>query len=345
MLYCPQVVKVRESRVMKTHVTTRAERLTTIEKMLFRSPAGMRVVEIAKACDVDRRTIYRDLALLEEIGVPVYQKDGRFFLNRDYYLATMRLNSHEAVTVLLAVRILSHLQDQENPYLVSLLRKLADILPTLPSEHTLTVAKRMAWANPVDRGYVAVLETVIRGWCERRAVKLWDGKNIYEFATYLLEPSPSGSIYLVGRDLISHKLYALKLRRIKRAALLKAPYDVPPHFNVQRYLVEPSGASALHELEDSSSDETEAVHNHHVELTVSEAIVELLKRDRTVRDADGHVQRFNETRYLLRLKIADWQTILPWVRSWGPLVEVVSPPELRKQLAEDAAQLSAVYSL
>lgn len=330
---------------MKTHVTTRAERLTTIEKMLFRSPAGLRVVEIAKACDVDRRTIYRDLALLEEIGVPVYQKDGRFFLNRDYYLATMRLNSHEAITLLLAVRILSHLQDQENPYLVSLLRKLADILPTLPSEHTLTVAKRMAWANPIDRGYVAVLETVIRGWCERRTVKLWDGKNIYEFATYLLEPSPSGAIYVVGRDLISHKLYALKLRRVKRAALLKAPYDVPLHFNVQRYLAEPNGASALHELEDGTTPDEGTSDKNSIELTVSEVIVELLKRDKTTREADGHMQRINDNRYLLRLKVADWQTILPWIRSWGPLVEVMSPPELRQQLAEDAAQLSAVYSL
>lgn len=329
---------------MKTHVTTRAERLTVVEKMLFRSPAGLRVVEIAKACEVDRRTIYRDLALLEEIGVPVYQKDGRFFLNRDYYLATMRLNSHEAVTVLLAVRILSHLQDQENPYLVSLLRKLADILPTLPSEHTLTVAKRMAWANPVDRGYVAVLETVIRGWCERRAVKLWDGKSIYEFATYLLEPSPSGAIYVVGRDLVSHKLYALKLRRVKRAALLKAPYDVPAHFNVQRYLAEPSNPSALHELENSAAPE-DTISENNIELAFSEAMLDLLKRDKTTREADGHVQRLSDDRYMLRLKVTDWQTLLPWIRSWGPLVEVVSPPELRQRLADDAAQLSAVYSL
>ena len=64
---------------MSTQLINRTERLATIEKMLFRAPSGMRVVDIAAACGVDRRTVYRDLNLLNEIGLPIYQKDGRYF--------------------------------------------------------------------------------------------------------------------------------------------------------------------------------------------------------------------------------------------------------------------------
>src|SRR5947208_7152363 len=104
---------------MNSRLASRTERLAEIERMLFRSAHGMRAVEIADACGVDRRTIYRDLDMLSTIGVPIWQDGGRFGIVRDQYLATVRLNFNEAVALFVAARLLSRHSDQQNPHIIS----------------------------------------------------------------------------------------------------------------------------------------------------------------------------------------------------------------------------------
>lgn len=110
-------------------LSNRSERLTFIEQLLFRKPDGLRVVELAQACQVDRRTIYRDLSLLETMGIPVYQQNGRYYIHRDYYQATLRLSLNESITLLMAVRSFVAKQEKHNPYLLAILHKLSAILP------------------------------------------------------------------------------------------------------------------------------------------------------------------------------------------------------------------------
>ena len=86
---------------MAARVTNRTERLIKMEQLLFRAAAGLRAVELAEACDIDRRTVYRDLSLLSEIGVPVYQREA-LLLDREAYLATIRLSFEETVALLAA---------------------------------------------------------------------------------------------------------------------------------------------------------------------------------------------------------------------------------------------------
>lgn len=319
---------------MATHLSNRTERLSTIEQMLFRSTSGLRAVEIAASCNVDRRTIYRDLSALQELGVPVYQKAGRFFIDREYYLATIRLNLNEAITLLMAVRMLALYQERQNPHIVSILRKLADILPSFPSQHTASIAEA-TWSNPVDRAYILVLETIIRAWGERRTVKLYTGKSAREVAVYFVEPSPSGELYVVGRDILTQKICVFRLRRIKRAKLLKAAYEIPNHFDPHTYLTKVWGIT---HQDDSPVDLVKEVE---VQLAFSaEAVASF--RHQLGRDK-SHLERLDEDRYLLRLKVTDWRSMLPWIRSWGAQVEVLAPQPLREQLAADAVHICAVY--
>ncbi len=148
---------------MSTQLINRTERLATIERLLFRNVSGMRVVDIADSCDVDRRTIYRDLALLREIGVPVYQKDGRYYLNHEQYVATVRLNIFELVALYVASRGLVFYVEQQNPHVISALKKLSKALPEPLARHVNTMVETVR-ATPVDRAFVSVLETMTRAW-------------------------------------------------------------------------------------------------------------------------------------------------------------------------------------
>ena len=99
-----------------SRLLNRAERLRAIERMLYRAPNGMRVVEIAQECAVDRRTVYRDLDLLSTSGVPIWQDEGRFGIERTRYLTTVRLNFNEAVALYMAARLLARHAEPGSPY-------------------------------------------------------------------------------------------------------------------------------------------------------------------------------------------------------------------------------------
>ena len=51
-------------------IRSKAARLRRIEHRLYNAPSGVRVADLAKDCGVARRTIYRDLLSLEDMGVP-----------------------------------------------------------------------------------------------------------------------------------------------------------------------------------------------------------------------------------------------------------------------------------
>jgi proteasome accessory factor B len=215
-----------------------------MEQLLFRNAAGLRAVELAEACGVDRRTVYRDLSLLNEVGVPIFQKDGRFCLQREQYLATIRLSFDETVALLLAASV----SRQENPHLTSALAKLSQSLPDSVAAHA-NVLTELTQQQSTDMARVEVLDTITRAWAEQRFIKIWyqardDSKlRIRELAVYFIEPKQDGSVYIVGSDSLSKRVRAFKLSRIQRVKLLPTTYQMPFHFDTKRYLFYLRGAA------------------------------------------------------------------------------------------------------
>lgn len=321
---------------MGTRLVHRSDRLTEIERMLFRSTAGLRVVEIAEACKVDRRTIYRDLSLLTDIGVPIYQKDGRFYLNHEYYAVSVRLSINESIALYIAARGLSHAAEQPNPHMVSALKKLSQILPDSLASHVLfTVEARHA--DPVDRAFVTTLETLIRAWSERRQVKLWYpgadslSTRAREFAVYFIEPNSTGALYAVGYDYVAQRVRAYKLQRIKRVQLLQNQYELPPHFDRRRLLMDMWGM-----IRDDTGDKLVEV-----VLTCSKELASTI-RERARRTVQ-RITPVGENHCIVRMNVSDWREILPWIRSLGAQVEVLEPKILRDQIAAEASKIAQVY--
>jgi proteasome accessory factor B len=320
---------------MKTQLINRTERLAAIEQMLLRSDSGLRVVEIAQTCGVDRRTIYRDLSLLSDIGVPIFQKEGRFFINRDYYLANVRLSVYEAIALYLAVRILTQHAEQQNPHLISALRKLSYALPEPVASHVAYLVESAS--DPVDPGYVSALEALIRAWGERRKVKLWytplhsHEATAREFAIYFIESTPSGQLYVVGYDFLSQRVRHFLMQRVKRVKLLRAIYDIPAHFSPRRYL-----SSRWGMLNSGDMDEADEV-----VLRFSPEAAPLI-RDR-IWHVSQRVEPLENGGCVLGVETSDWHEMLAWIRSWGAQVEVVHPQALREYLANEAANIATLY--
>ncbi len=230
---------------MPAQLTNRAERLAQIEQLLARNVRGLRAVEIAEACGVDRRTIYRDIALLNHAGVPVAQEYGRFYLDRDQYLARVRLTYAEITALFLAALVLTRQSRFFNPHLVGAAHKLLQSLPDSLHNSAETLLQSPAYTSvDVDHGelpLVFVVDTVIRAWTERRPLRMIvthrTGKpRIIEMAIYVVDSKPNGTLYAVGYDALSEQICSVKLERIRRIRLLTGTYQIPSTFDAQDYI-------------------------------------------------------------------------------------------------------------
>src|SRR5512135_2923741 len=104
-----------------SRLANRTARLRQLEELLLLSPNGLGVTELAAQLLVNRRTVYRDIDFLSSQGVPVWQQEGRFGLNRTRYLATVRLSYQEAIALVLAGLLLARTLNERNPHVSSAL--------------------------------------------------------------------------------------------------------------------------------------------------------------------------------------------------------------------------------
>jgi proteasome accessory factor B len=318
---------------MTNRLTSRTERLAEIERMLFRSANGMRVMEIAEACGVDRRTIYRDLDMLSTIGVPIWQDMGRYGIIRDQYLATVRLTFHEAVAMFIAARLLSRHADQQNPHIISALTKLGMAFPEPLSSHVAFTAEALR-QQPIKNDFVQVLESVTQAWAERRKVRVWYSAHssgetkAREFAPYFVEPTPQGGLYAIGHDGLSGEIRTLKLQRMQKVQLLDAQFTIPPDFDANHYFSTAWGIMG-------GSGEVR------VALRFPHDAVPLIKERHW--HVSQQVEDLPDGGCRLTLWVRDWREMQPWIRSWGGQVVVESPEELRVEIAADARKVSVLY--
>lgn len=316
-------------------VQSKAARLQRIEHRLYNAPQGQRVVELAEYCGVDRRTIYRDLMTLHEMGVPVWEHAGRYGIDRETYLSTVRLNLNEAIALFFAARLLAHHSDEHNPHVVAALGKLAASLPDATiSEHIARAADNIR-SRPLRATYVRALEAITRAWADRRRVRIRYRASTGEetervICPYFLEVARrEPGAYVIAHDDLRDARRTFKIERIVGAELLDSTYVIPDDFDPYAQL-----ASAW-----SVMDEAEV----EVRLRFSPAV------SGRVRENVWHVsQRLIDTDdggCELTLRVGGIREVRTWVLSWGGEVEVLDPPALRDEVREHAQRILAHYSV
>jgi predicted DNA-binding transcriptional regulator YafY len=314
-------------------IQSKAARLRRIEHRLYNAPGGLRVTDLAEYCGVDRRTIYRDLEALEEMGVPVWEDVGRYGIDRESYLSTVRLNLNEAVALFFAARLLAHHSDEHNPNVVSALSKLAAGLPdTTISTHMARVADIIR-ARPLRSDYVRVLDTITRAWADRRKVSIRyraASGDLTErvICPYFLEVSRSEpASYVIAHDDLRAALRTFKIERIADAEILDTSYVIPDDFDPYAHLAAAWGVMDEVEVE--------------VRLRFSPGIAPRVRESvwhhsqRLVDTANGGCE--------LTMRVGGIKEIRLWVLSWGGDVEVLGPPELRDEVIEHARRMVELY--
>jgi predicted DNA-binding transcriptional regulator YafY len=317
---------------LSAQVNSREERLTIIKGMLFHNPEGARVVTLADACGVDRRTIYRDLARLRSSGVPVYQTQGRFYISRDYYLASVQLTIYEIVTLFLAVRTHTQLTHQQNPHEISVLSRLASSLPEAMRAHIDDVT-HVFLKKPIDRLYMSVFETLIRAWSEGREVKVWCRRppSPVVMLPLFLETNREGVGYLVGWIGDDEQVRSLPLNSVTRVELLReVPLADETQVVARAYLADENGY-----VPDDATNTTE------VRLAFDAEATSLISGNKFATQVSQ--SEMADGRREVRFRVRDWAELLPWLRTLGTQVEVLSPLSFREYMRAEAERMAAMY--
>ena len=302
--------------------------------MILQSGRYPNARKLAEACAVSRRTIYRDLAILESAGIRViYHPDRQGYrLAGECFLHPLQLDEQEA----LALQLLSHLHPWTHPFVsIGLARCVVDkVIQTLPEglrERVTEVGDlfvgdpTIAELPPDRKGVYEAIWAAVR---RRRKVRL----------AYHEQPSDAVSTKLsiyriahidsawsvVGPSTWHREIHLFRIPGIQHVELTDETYAIPPRFRLERWLSQ------------SYADSSAEVH---LRFTSRAAAM--------VRDAPGPSSRaFNpladgELDVLLRVPIRE--ELVLWILGFGDQVEVLRPEHLRAAVRARAARIARIH--
>lgn len=224
------------------HPTTRV--LAVLE--LLQSHAQISGAELAARVEVDRRTLRRYIAMLEEMGIPITTEQGRYGGYRlvpGYKLPPMMFTDEEAQALslgLIAARGLG-LSDAA-PAIESVQAKLDRVLPSAPKKTVTALRESVALhtGGPRVNADAKLLKALSESAQARRTAQLRyravDGAltsrdfNVYGLVFRL------GRWYVVGFCHLRLGLRTLRLDRVAHAEATERPFTRPDGFDAVEYL-------------------------------------------------------------------------------------------------------------
>jgi CRISPR-associated endonuclease/helicase Cas3 len=314
----------------------KAERVREMERLYYQRAYSD--VEMGQRFGVDRSTIFRDRTELEA-EVPITQdEDGRYRIDRNKYLSSIRVNLTEALSLYLAARRASQQTRYAQRYTASALEKLAMTLRQPMTERLVKAASviLMQQSRPEREAVLTtVAEAWVQGFCLRITYQGLQSRHTFQHTVrpYLLEPSPwSDSVYLIGYSDRMAKVAIFKLDRIERAAMTGEQFTLPADFDEEQMLRFAWGIWG--------GDEEPMT----VTLRFAPGIA-----TRRVKETIWHpLERITDTEdggCIWEAEIAEWREMLPWVRGWGASVKILAPTEMSEVMIGEARALARLYGL
>jgi predicted DNA-binding transcriptional regulator YafY len=314
-----------------------ATRLITLIFLLQNQP-NQKAAELAEKLGVSLRTVHRYFEMLDEMGIPIYAERGPyggFSLMRGYKMPPLVFTLEEAVALVLGTGMVEELWGEL--YRESARGALAKLENLLPEEQV----REVAWARGslVATGMhrsdleklTPTLEKLRRAIREHRSVNMnYQSAQLPHPIQRGLDPYALvhrwGWWYVIGLCHLRKDFRTFRVDRISEIVLSDATFNVPAEFDLQAHLKNELLAYAQPQIKARLKVEANATHFVTSNRSYWESIEE---------QADGSL-------------IVTFSTpALEWAASttlaYGPAVEALEPPELRRMMAEWLQVTTAKY--
>ncbi|MEW5961535.1 MAG: YafY family protein [Chloroflexota bacterium] len=310
-----------------------ATRLITMLMLLQRQP-NQKAGELAEELGVSVRSIHRYMAMLDEMGIPVYSERGPyggFSLVRGYKMPPLVFTPPEAVAVYLGTGLVEQMWGQlYRDAAHSALAKLDNVLPE-EQRQEVAWARRSLLATCLHRvdpqRLTPHLEKLRHAIHDGRRVRLiYRGQGQPEPLERKIDPYAlvhrGGWWYSVGYCHLRQALRTFRVDRLIDLTVLDETFQMPPDFDLRAYL--------------EATPQPQV--NVRLRFTPAGAGIALDNRpywDTFEEQADGSVE--------VTFAVPDLQWAASIVLSYGGWAVVMEPSELRDLVREWATHIAGLH--
>jgi len=295
--------------------------------------------QLAMECGVSRRTIYRDLNLIEKAGIPFFydSKSRGYQIHATGLLPAINLNLEEALSVILLASELG--RTGRLPLFQPARDAAAKIESALPLglratlggiiQHMAVRPGPIAHHNALQETYQLIRRAIAR----RQALDVVyisfhdKGQIRTRIEPYWLF-FHERAWYVAGRSSRHGAVRTFKLGRFKKAEASGTHFEMPRGLTLEKHL-----GNAWRMMRGDKAYEVQLKFSPLIGPNVAE--VNWHKTQQVRWDDDGSVH-FTAT-------VDGLDEIVWWVLGYGPEVEVLNPPELRARIADMARRMLRLY--
>jgi predicted DNA-binding transcriptional regulator YafY len=283
----------------------------------------IRAQDLARQFEISKRTIYRDMSALNQMGIPIRAFPGEGFeLVEGYYLPPLMFTESEAVALILGSRLLSQqAAGSLTPSADSALAKIKVALPNQVRARSEALTNIIGFITPkakfdLDDPQLLLIQDAIQ---EKRVLHLnYRGYKKEEVTERDVEPHQlfyaDGVWYLEAYCRTRKGMRDFRLSRMEKVTLRRETF---PKKRTGKAQIQPIMVIKIRFAPNAVRWVRERQHYgyQHDEQETLRGLVMVY-----------HVNHESE--------------IIPWILGWGTSAEVLSPKELRQKLRETALNLA-----
>jgi predicted DNA-binding transcriptional regulator YafY len=328
--------------------------------LLLRGGKPIAANDLARKFEVSRRTIYRDIDTLSELGVPVFAERGReggFQLLEGFFLPPLMFSPGEAVSLILGLTLwrslharplLADLESAERKLLAVMPADLRDVLAQAqrivgfeeqPADifHREPEPNTSTYVTDVPNESIGTMGGVFLNAILNHQSVRFKYRSPYREQDDDISATPQGMFWDRGRwYLVGAVANRREGRRIWRADRLRdiratgQPAQASEPFDVRALLGRKWLHAAMHEWSEDSP----------VRIRLTAAQAKRLQQDwyyhfaRFESDGNGSIITYGESQQEIVFELMRWL---------GPGAELLEPKEWRTTLAQQARDMAAIY--
>lgn len=280
----------------------------------------LRAADLARQFEISKRTIYRDMSALNQMGVPIAAMPGEGFeLVEGFYLPPLMFNENEAVALTLGLRLLT--QQAAGSVIQSADSASAKIKVALPEQvraQSEALSGIIEFLLPpekfnLDDPLLLTLQKAIR---QKQIVHIRyhsysrDAVSERDIEPYRLFYS-TGVWYVEGYCRLRKDVRMFRLSRLEALSVKKGT------FTKKQSALQPTW--------------------HRVNIRFMKPTARWVRE----RQHYGFVEeRATKDGVIMTYRVNDLSEISGWILSWGAEAETLSPPELRESIRKSAQSLA-----
>ena len=296
--------------------------------LLLQSRSSWKAGALASELSVSERTIHRYIAMLEEMGIPIYSERGPyggFSLLRGYKLPPLIFTAEEATVLYMGVNLIREVWGQTyEDAATAVIAKLDNVLPDDLRQEVARARQSLVVGGMTTRDYrpwEATIHALRECIADRCCVRLLYRDFAYQETSRQVEPYALtlqwGLWYLVGFCRLRRALRTFRVDRIQEITPLQDRFAMPRDFSVREYL-----------RQNMRFEPTHVVTIHLAASVAPQA-----------RERQGHwmdITDHPDSSITARFGVANLDWVTGWVLGYGAAAKVLEPQELIARLRKAA---------